>query len=62
MSKSGQEFVARTEGTQFTMYAIMKTMGLPLTKGQEGFQAYLERIYPPIATKARNGTKGASHE
>ena len=51
MSRSGNEFVASTEGTQFTMYAVMRAMGLPLTKQQEEFQAYLERKYPPIVTK-----------
>lgn len=48
MGKSGQAFVAATEGTSFTMYAMMKAMGIPLSKEQEEFQAYLERTYPPI--------------
>lgn len=48
MSRSGQAFVAATDGHQFTMYAVMKMMGLPLTKEQEEFQAYLERIYPAV--------------
>jgi len=51
MSKSGQAFVAATEGHQFTLYAIMRKMGIPLTKEQEGFQAYLERTYPAIVEK-----------
>ena len=48
MGKSGQAFVAATKGHQFTMYAVMRAMGLPLTKEQEKFQAYLERTYPAI--------------
>jgi len=51
MSKSGQEFVARTEGHQFTMYAVMKVMGLPLTEEQKKTQAYLERTYPAVVEK-----------
>ena len=45
MSKSGNEFIARTQGTQFTLYAVMKAMGIPLTKSQEEFQEYLEKKY-----------------
>ncbi len=48
MSKSGQAFVAATQGHQFTMYAVMRAMGLPLTEEQEKFQAYLERKYPAV--------------
>ena len=48
MSKSGQAFVAATQGHQFTMYAVMRMMGLPLTEEQEKFQAYLERTYPAV--------------
>lgn len=51
MSKSGQAFVAKTEGAQFTMYAVMRAMGLPLTPEQEKFQAYLERTYPAVAKR-----------
>lgn len=51
MSKSGQAFVAATEGHRFTMYAMMKAMGLPLSKEQEEFQAYLERTYPAVVEK-----------
>jgi len=51
MSKSGQAFVAATEGAQFTMYAVMRAMGLPLTEEQEKFQAYLERTYPAVVMK-----------
>lgn len=46
MGRSGQAFIAATEGTSFTMYAVMRAMGLPLTEEQEKFQAYLERTYP----------------
>ncbi len=48
MSKSGQAFVAATEGHQFTLYAVCRLLGLPLTKEQEEFQAYLERTYPAV--------------
>jgi len=48
MSKSGQAFVAATQGSQFTMYAVMRALGLPLTKEQEEFQDYLERTYPGV--------------
>ena len=48
MSKSGQAFVAATEGHQFTLYTAMRAMGIPLSKEQEKFQAYLERTYPAI--------------
>ena len=51
MSKSGNAFIAATEGHQFTMYAVMKAMGLPLTEEQEKFQAYLERTYPAVVIK-----------
>ena len=51
MSKSGQAFVAATEGTQFTLYAVMKAMDIPLSKEQEEYQAYLESKYPPIVVK-----------
>lgn len=45
MSKSGNEFIARTQGTQFTLYAVCKALGIPLTKEQEKFQNYLEKKY-----------------
>lgn len=51
MSKSGQAFVAKTEGSQFTMYAVMRAMGLPLSEEQVKCQAYLERTYPPAIEK-----------
>ena len=51
MSRSGQAFVASTEGSQCTMYAVMRMMGLPLTEEQAKFQAYLERKYPAYAEK-----------
>ena len=53
MSKSGNAFIAATEGHQFTMYAVMKAMGLPLTEEQEKFQAYLERTYPAVVIKEK---------
>tara|TARA_Y100000310_G_C20090413_1_gene537981 strand:+ start:51 stop:215 length:165 start_codon:yes stop_codon:yes gene_type:complete len=48
MSRSGSEFIARTEGHSFTLYAVCKAMGIPLSKDQEEFQAYLERTYPAV--------------
>ena len=30
------------------MYAVCKAMGIPLSKEQEKFQAYLERTYPAV--------------
>jgi len=51
MSKSGQTFVAATEGTQFTLYAMCKAMGIPLSKEQEEFQAQLEKRFPPVVIK-----------
>jgi len=51
MSRSGQAFVAATEGHSFTMYAMMRAMGLPLSKEQEEFQAFLERTYPAVVEK-----------
>ncbi len=64
MSKSGQAFVAKTEGHAFTMYAMMKghaftmfammkMMGIPLTEEQAKFQAYLEKTYPAVADKPK---------
>ena len=54
MSRSGQAFVAATEGTAFTMYSVMRAMGLPLTEEQEKFQAYLESVYPEAVDKEKH--------
>ena len=48
MSKSGQAFVAKTQGTRFTLYSAMRALGIPLTPEQQDFQDYLERTYPPV--------------
>lgn len=48
MSRSGNAFIAATQGHQFTMYAMMRMMGIPLSEEQEKFQAYLERTYPAV--------------
>lgn len=48
MSKSGQAFIAATKGTAFTLYSAMKALGIPLSKDQEVFQAYLESRFPPV--------------
>ncbi len=54
MSRSGQAFVAATEGHQFTMYAMMRAMGIPLSAEQEKSQAYLERTYPAVVNKGHD--------
>ena len=51
MSKSGNAYIAATQGHQFTLYAACRAMGIPLTKEQEEFQAYLERTYPAVVEK-----------
>ena len=48
MSRSGNEFIAATRGTSFTLYATCKAMGISLSKEQEEFQSYLESMYPPV--------------
>lgn len=48
MGKSGQAYIAATQGHSFTLYAVCKAMGIPLSKEQEEFQAHLERTYPAI--------------
>ena len=35
MSKSGQAYVAATHGHCYTMYAVMRTLGIPLSEEQE---------------------------
>jgi len=45
MSKSGQWFIAVTQGPQFTLYSTMKKMGLPLTERQEELQKQFEEKY-----------------
>lgn len=37
MSKSGNEFIARTQGAQFTLYAVCEALGIPLTEEQKKF-------------------------
>jgi len=51
VSKSGQTFVAATEGSSFTLYAIVGALGIPLTEEQEKFQIYLEGTYPRVIDK-----------
>jgi hypothetical protein len=48
MSKSGNWYIASTEGTSFTLYAVMKKMGIPLSAEQERCQAELEKRYPKV--------------
>lgn len=57
MSKSGQAFVAKTDGTAFTLYSAMKAMGIPLSEEQEKCQKYLEGKYPPVVKKKEVGEK-----
>jgi len=45
MSKSSNWFIAATQGPQFTLYAAMKQLGIPLSKEQAECQEYLERKY-----------------
>lgn len=47
MSRSGNAFIAETKGTNHTLYAMCKRLGIPLSKSQEEFQRELERRYPP---------------
>lgn len=47
MSKSGNAYIAATQGTNHTLYAACKRQGIPLSKEQEEFQRELERRYPP---------------
>ncbi len=55
MSRSGQEFIAQTQGTEFTMYRMMECLGLKLSPDQEKFQRYLENKYPPVVTETVMG-------
>ena len=48
MGKSGQAYIAATQGTSFTLYAAARAMGKTLSPEQEEFQAYLEAHYPPV--------------
>jgi len=60
MSKSGNEFIARTQGTQFTLYAVCKAMGIPLTESQEKFQTHLERKYGEGVLNESNAKSGSN--
>lgn len=51
MSKSGQWYIAQTYGSEYTLYAAMRKMGIPLTKSQEECQRMLEEKYPPKEDK-----------
>ena len=53
MSRSGNAYIAATQGTQFTLYAVMRSMGLHITPDQAEFQAYLEANYPPVVESTR---------
>ncbi len=48
MSKSGQAYIAKTMGTRYTLYSVMKSLDLPLSEEQEKFQAHLESEYPAV--------------
>ena len=47
MGRAKQEWIARTEGPEFTLYAVCRALGIPLGKQQAEFQDYLERRYRP---------------
>jgi len=59
MGKSGQAFIAATQGHSFTLYAAAKAMGVSLSKEQEEFQAYLEKTYPAIVEKEEEKNNGS---
>jgi len=46
MSRSGNWYIAETQGPQFTLYAAMRKLGIPLTPSQEACQSQLEKMYP----------------
>jgi len=46
MSRSGNWFIASTQGADCTLYAAMRKMGVPLTPSQEACQSQLEKMYP----------------
>ena len=48
MGMSGQAYIAKTMGTQFTMYAAMRGLGIPLSEQQQKCQEHLEKIYPRV--------------
>ena len=45
MSRSGNWYIAATQGPEHTLYAAMRAMGIPLTESQEKLQRYLEEKY-----------------
>ncbi len=50
-----QELIAMEFGSQHTLYAICKAMGIPLTESQVKAQEYFEKKYPAyIARKQEN--------
>lgn len=54
MSMSGQEYIAKTQGTEFTLYKMAQKLGIPLTKEQIEFQQQLEKKYPPVVGSYTN--------
>jgi len=57
MSKSGQAHAAMMHGSQSTLYAVMRSLGIPLSKEQEEFQARLERMHPPVIDDTPDPTR-----
>ena len=53
MSRSNNWYIAAIEGPQFTLYAVCKLLGVPLSESQEKFQQFLEGEY---------GEKGGKNE
>ena len=45
MGKMGQLYIAQTLGTDFTLYAAMRKLGIPLSLEQEKCQQQLEKLY-----------------
>ena len=54
MSRSGNAFVAETQGTAFTLYSAMRALGIPLSEEQEKFQSWLESKYPPVVKENKD--------
>ena len=51
MSRSSNWFIAATQGSDMTLYAALRKMGITLTPSQEACQKELERRYPPTCRR-----------
>jgi len=45
MGMMKQEYIAWTRGAEYTMYAVMKRLNIPLSERQAKCQEYLEQKY-----------------